>query len=117
MFRNFDGKANRIIAVADSSRSLPARTTGIIEDQEIFTVSTFQEKIEALSYGLGIGYLPEAIAKPLIENKTLTAINVSSEKVKGNVSFAWHHQSVAKAKSWWIEKLSLSKIQKMLLEV
>lgn len=110
-------KANRIIAVADSSRSLPPRTTGIIEGQEILTVSTFQEKIEALCYGLGIGYLPEGIAKPLIKNKSLTTINIPTQKAMGAVSFAWHHQTIAKAKSWWIEKLSSPEIQAKILRV
>ncbi|MGE3921106.1 MAG: LysR family transcriptional regulator [Gammaproteobacteria bacterium] len=110
-------KNNRIIAVADSSRSLPPRTTGMIEGQEVFTVSTFQEKIEAISHGIGIGYLPKAIAKPLVEKNELVILKVKNPKAMGTVSFAWQDHTVAKAKSWWIEKLSTPEIQLKLLAV
>jgi DNA-binding transcriptional LysR family regulator len=48
----------RAVAAADSSRSLPPRTSGLISGQDVFTVSTMHAKIAAHVAGLGVGYIP-----------------------------------------------------------
>ncbi len=48
----------RVIAVADTSRNLPPRTSGIYTGQDVFTVPDFRIKVKAHIMGIGVGFLP-----------------------------------------------------------
>ena len=56
----------RVVAVADSSRALPAMTTGLLQGQETLTVPTLRAKLLAQVAGLGCGHLPRALAAPYL---------------------------------------------------
>lgn len=46
------------IAVADSSKILPARSSGVFESRQVPRVNTMRSKIQAPCLGMGVGYLP-----------------------------------------------------------
>jgi DNA-binding transcriptional LysR family regulator len=48
----------RAVAVADSAQRLSPRTVNLLPGQDVLTVSTMSDKIEALRRGLGCGFVP-----------------------------------------------------------
>ncbi|MCS5711913.1 LysR substrate-binding domain-containing protein [Candidatus Berkiella aquae] len=107
----------RSIAVADSTRGLTTRSSGILPGQSILTVNTMQEKIDAMIAGLGIGYLPLTQAKPYIKSGELIEKNVQRLKTKGIVSLAWRPSLIGKAGLWFIEQLSNKTIANRILKM
>lgn len=114
---NEELKAYRSIVVADSTRELPPRNSGILPGQNRLTVNTLQEKIELMQAGLGIGYLPLGQAKQYIDSGEFLIKEVSRLKSKGILSLAWRPSLVGKAGLWFIKKLSDKKIAKNILKV
>jgi DNA-binding transcriptional LysR family regulator len=114
---NQDILAYRSIAVADSTRGLVSRSSGLLPGQEVLTVNSFQEKIDAMLAGLGIGYLPLAYAKKHLDSGEFILKEVPRLKSKGTVSLAWRSSLVGKAGKWFIHKLSDKKIAKKILAV
>ncbi|MBI2792270.1 MAG: LysR family transcriptional regulator [Gammaproteobacteria bacterium] len=114
---NQDIQSYRSVAVADSTRGLVSRFSGILPGQEVLTVNTFQEKIDAMLAGLGIGYLPLAHAKKYLDSGELIQKEVPRLKSKGTLSLAWRISLVGKAGKWFIHQLSDKKIAKKILAV
>lgn len=59
------------IVVADSSRQTPARSAGILNGQNQLVVADMQAKINAQISGIGVGYLPDRLAKKYVNNGAL----------------------------------------------
>lgn len=105
------------IAVADSSRSFKPRTSGILPEQRTLTVSTFEEKIETMLHGFGVGYLPLTIAQPYINSGELIIKKVDKLKSIAMLSSAWRPSQVGKGMQWFIDKLSNETITNKVLAV
>ncbi len=90
----------RAIAVADTARGQPARSTRIQDNQVTLTVSDFPAKISALCAGLGVGTLPAGMAEPLIERGELVRLNMAEEPEPQAVHLAWRTDSTGKALRW-----------------
>lgn len=108
-------RENRIIAVSDSARGFSARSSGILPGQKTLTVSTFQEKIDAMIMGLGVGYLPLQMAQPYLDEGSLLVKKVDKLKTKASFATAWRPSMVGKGMQWLINKLSDPIIQKQIL--
>lgn len=104
----------RSIVVADTSRGFMPRTSGILPEQSTLTVSTFEEKVEAMVSGLGVGYLPLIIAQPYIDSGDLVIKKVDKLKSKGILSTAWRPSQVGNGMQWLINKLSQQSVIKRL---
>ncbi len=103
---NDDIMTHRIIAVADSTRGfIPSRSTGILSEQVVFTVNSFNEKIQALLAGLGIGYLPLSYAKEYIDSGELLIKNVPPLCTPAALGVAWRPSLLGKAGNWMIKQL------------
>ena len=76
--KNSDIKKYRGVVAADTSRKLPARTSGTLSGQETLTVSNIQAKIEAQVHSLGVGYLPLHLIHEYLNNKQLMIKQVVS---------------------------------------
>ena len=103
----FDQKAResyRVIAIADTARDQPALSRNILEKHPRLTVTSFPAKVEALTTGLGIGTLPNVIAKPLIESGVLQQIS-GTEPQPIDIVMAWRRNNLGDAKSWCIQHL------------
>lgn len=96
-------KRHRIIAAADSSRHLPAKSAGLISGYEVLTVPSMADKIELQCAGLGVGFLPVELARPFLEQGRLVELQVCVEKPEAPVSLAWKEAQPGLALKWFIE--------------
>jgi DNA-binding transcriptional LysR family regulator len=101
--------------VADSSRDLPPRNSGIPSGPDSLTVSTLQGKLEAQAAGLGVGYLPAHLAAPVIAAGRLLPLEVEEPRPKSRMYFAWRPRDAGKALKWWVAKLEDPKVRDTLL--
>lgn len=105
----------RVVLVADSSRNLPPRSSGIAPGPDALTVSTLQGKLEAQIAGLGVGFVPaRAAAKALAEGRLL-ALAVEEPKPKTRLYCAWRPRDAGKALKWWVAKLEEPGVRERLL--
>ncbi|MBX9965154.1 MAG: LysR family transcriptional regulator [Burkholderiales bacterium] len=96
---------HRAILVADSSRTLPSRTTGLISGQDCLTVPSMQAKIDAHVAGLGVGYLPVHRARPLVAAGTLVVKSVQESKPTAQLYVAARPRGAGKALKWFLAQL------------
>ena len=98
-------KLHRAIAVGDSARHLPLRTSGLLAEQDILVVPSMQAKAEAQVQALGAGYLANWFARPYLKDKSLIVKAVAAPKPSGNVVIAWKSGNRGRALTWWRERL------------
>lgn len=89
----------RAIAVADTARHQPARSTRLAAHQPVLTVSDFYAKISALEAGLGIGTLPEHFTGPLLADGRLVLLDAEPSPWQ-KVQMAWRVDRAGKALRW-----------------
>lgn len=94
----------RAVSVADSSRSLPPRTAGLLTGQEVLTVPTIESKISMQESGIGVGYVPRHLAQPSLEAGRLLIKQVESSREGGIISMAWRSGEKGKALRWFLER-------------
>ncbi len=87
----------RAVTAADSSRHLPARTSGLLNGQDVLTVPNMAAKLIAHQLGLGVGYLPRQIALKEAAAGRLVIKSVAEPKPESQFFMAWlsHHQGPA----------------------
>jgi DNA-binding transcriptional LysR family regulator len=113
--------AHRIVAVADSTDIKSTASFGILNGQDVLTVATMQDKLDAQLRGLGCGNLPEYLARPHIEAGRLIALPTEHQSGGPRVQYAWRESGQDKKKSnqralrWWIAQLALTNTQQALL--
>ncbi|HEY0916282.1 MAG TPA: LysR family transcriptional regulator [Solimonas sp.] len=95
----------RSIAAADSSRRLPARSNGIQPGQEVLVVSSLGAKAAAQIAGLGVGYLPEHLARPHIEAGRLVERQVAAERSPVAMHLAWRSGEEGRALQWFRDRI------------
>jgi DNA-binding transcriptional LysR family regulator len=109
---------HRIVAVADSTRRKQSVTVGILPGQDVLTVSTMPDKLEAQLRGLGCGFVPHCIAQPYLETGRLVALSTERIPRAPKVNYAWHtpaRGTLGKALSWWLAQLAQPKTRDALL--
>lgn len=99
-------KRYRAVSIADTSRSLPPRTVGLVSGQDVLTVPSMRAKIAAHVAGLGVGYLPEHLAAPEIAAGRLVKVNVQTAKPTTNMIAAWRANRIGKGVRWFMKQLS-----------
>ena len=84
----------RSVTAADSSRHLPARTSGLLNGQDVLTVPDMSAKLIAHQFGLGVGYLPKQLALREVAAGRLVIKTVAEPKSETQFFMAWlsHHQ-------------------------
>jgi len=97
---------HRAVAVADSSRNLPPRTTGLLSGQDTLTVGDAAAKLQAQAMGLGVGYLPRCLAATAAERGELVIRNTEEPKMSQMLSLAWRTTHRGKALKWFVEETS-----------
>ena len=96
----------RAVSVADSSRNLAPRTTGILSGQDVFTLPTMQMKIDAHIAGIGVGYLPAHRAAPEVAAGRLKILPIETLKAGGELYVAWKPNRTGKALRWFAKALA-----------
>jgi DNA-binding transcriptional LysR family regulator len=107
--------SHRAVVLADTSRNLPPRTTGLLTGQDTLTVPTIRAKIEAQVAGLGVGYLPKQLAQAEIEAGRLVVKQVEDPKPSLPMSVAWRPRDAGRALKWWVARLEDERVRAALL--
>ncbi len=115
---------HRAVAVADSAQRLDRITVNLLPGQEVLTVSTLRDKLEAQRRGLGCGFLPEPMVRPHVEAGQLVVRELQRQPQTPRLAYAWRcpigprGQPVAlgKALSWWLEQLQSPASRRSLVE-
>lgn len=95
-----------VVIVADSSRSIAARSAGLLDGRSRLVVPSMQRKIEAQCAGLGVGYLPtHRIQQELKDGRLCTLQVVDSPRPPHLISVAWRTSSKGKALKWFVSEL------------
>lgn len=109
---------HRVVAAADSVQRGTGMTVGLLEGQDVFTVSSMQDKLEAQLRGLGCGFLPEGLASPYIETGRLVARRVERSEHQVHSTYAWRRGPKGpqgRALQWWLEQLDHPRTRQALM--
>jgi DNA-binding transcriptional LysR family regulator len=102
-------RRHRQVVVGDTSRRLTPRDVGLIGATDVLTVPSMQAKLQAQIAGLGVGYVPEPLARQAIKQGQLVV--KTTEGVRQNAQsaptsqVAWRSDARGKALAWWLEEL------------
>jgi len=95
----------RAVAVADTSRNLPPRNAGLLAGQDVLSVANMTAKLAAQVAGLGVGYLPLRLVRPLIATRSLVVKAVEAGKQNLDLFVAWRTRDTGRAVNWFVEKI------------
>jgi DNA-binding transcriptional LysR family regulator len=104
---------NRAVAVADSAHRLSPMTVNLLPGQDVLTVSTMHDKIEALLRCMGCGFVPEPMVRHHIEAGRLVLGKMQRVRNPVRIGYAWRCDTgpkgrrapVGLALGWWLEQL------------
>jgi DNA-binding transcriptional LysR family regulator len=105
----------RAIAVADSSRDLPPRTSGLLSGQDVLTVPDMPTKIALQIAGLGVGHLPLHLTRAPVQAGQLVMRQVVEARMGSPIYIAWRHQHRGQALAWFLEQLDDPRVRESLL--
>lgn len=103
----FDPDVRRVyrsISVADTARSATPITYNILDDQPRLSVTSMQDKYEAILDGQGIGTMPAFWVEDDIKEGRLKVIE-GSEDYQLQWVIAWKRTRMGNAKSWLIRQI------------
>ena len=109
-------REHKAIAVADSARRLPPRSTGLLTGQEMIVVPNMRAKFRLQVEGLGAGYLPAPCAEHAVASGLLVRKAVEDPRTADTLSAAWRIGQEGNALAWWIERLSSPRVVKGVLD-
>lgn len=98
-------QAHPMVVVADSSRYLPARSSGLLDGRTRLVVPSFAQKIEAQIRGLGVGYLPRHRIHEALDRGDLQVVELEETRPPQTISMAWRSTNRGKGLKWFVERL------------
>lgn len=101
-------RQHRAVALADSIERGGGLTVGMLAGQDVFTVSDMPAKVEAHIRGLGVGFLPEPLARPYIEMGKLVVKRVERPEHELKFDYAWRDNGkmpLGRALQWWLDQI------------
>ena len=102
---------HRAVAVADSVQRGVGMTVGLLPGQDVLTVPHIRQKIEAQVRGMGVGFVPEGMARPWIEQGLLVTREVERPQRIVQLAYAWRipdgseGERGGRALQWWLKQL------------
>lgn len=94
------------IIVADSSRTLPQRSSGLFDSKQQIKVASMESKLQAQRQGLGVGFLPLHMARPYLDSGELVAKSTSIPRPPLPIYLAYEKSKDGKALRWLSERLA-----------
>ena len=110
---------HRAVAVADTVQRGNGLTFGLLSGQDVLTVASMQDKLDAQLRGLGGGFVPESMARVFIETGRLVVKRVERHERLVRVGYAWRGATKAgqgRALQWWLQQLESPTTRTALLE-
>jgi DNA-binding transcriptional LysR family regulator len=115
-------QAHRAVAVADTVPQGQGVTIGLLPGQDVFTVPSMALKRDAQLRGLGVGFLPEPLARPHIDAGRLVVCEVQRPQRSGKLGYAWREApgeaaetADKRALQWWLKALAQPQTRHALL--
>jgi len=112
-------RQHRAIAVADTITRGRGMTFGLLGGQDVFTVATMKDKLDAQLRGLGSGYVPEYMAHAFIDTGRLVVKQMDRPQRIVRVNYAWRsaaRTTPGRALAWWLSQLESPATRTALLE-
>ena len=112
-------RQHRAIAVADTITRGRGMTFGLLGGQDVFTVATMKDKLDAQLRGLGSGYVPECMAHAFIDTGRLVVKQMDRPQRIVRVNYAWRsaaRTTPGRALAWWLSQLESPATRTALLE-
>ncbi len=106
---------HRAVVIADTSRELAPRTSGLQDGQDTLRVPTMEAKAAAQAAGLGIGSLPRWLAEREIAAGRLVTRPLQEEKPLTPLHLVWRTRQECKALGWFLRELSTPATQRELM--
>jgi len=103
------------VVLADSSRQLAARSSGLVEGQAVLRVPDMETKAAAQAAGLGTGHLPRWLAEREVAAGRLCIRELAETRPPFQFFMAWRARQTGKALDWFRERLSRAQVQAALL--
>lgn len=116
---------HRAVAVADSAHRLSPRTVNLLPGQEVLTVNSMADKIEAQRRGLGAGFVPLHLVRGLLDRGELMQKETRRGLLRAQLGYAWRCPVDARgnrrpvsglALRWWLQQLASATTRKALLD-
>lgn len=98
-------RRHQIIAVADTSRLLPVRSSGLLSGQPVLTVADLPTKHQAQLAGLGVGWLPRYMVADDLAAGRLIARAVEGAPPPTPLYLAWRNHHQGKALKWLVDAI------------
>lgn len=92
------------VVVADSARTLPARSSGLFQSKQVIRVHSMDAKREAQIAGVGVGFLPLHLIKESLKNGELVAKSTALHRPPIPIYMAWEKHKDGLALQWFIEQ-------------
>lgn len=103
---------HRAVAVADSASRLSPLTVNLLPGQDVLTVATQHDKLQALLKGLGVGFMPEPWIRQAVADGRLVIREVRRAAAPAAFGYAWRTGSgggsagLGLALRWWLGQLA-----------
>ncbi|MDT8396987.1 MAG: LysR family transcriptional regulator [Pseudomonadales bacterium] len=94
------------VVAADSSLTIPGRSSGILDSRQLIRVSNMASKLEAQILGVGVGFVPRHLAVDLLEKKQLVALPCTVPRPSMPIYMAWRRENTGKALAWFVVALN-----------
>lgn len=97
---------HRAVAVADSVPQGAGLTFGLLAGQDVLTVTTMRAKLDAQLRGLGVGFVPEPMARPYLDTGRLVEKRTERGSRIVRFSAAWRATAEGgRGLQWWLAQL------------
>ena len=111
-------RQHRAIAVADTISRGRGMSIGLLGGQDVLTVATMQDKLDAHIRGMGCGFLPESMVVDHIATGRLVVKNTARPPRVVSLNYAWRASSTTpgRALQWWLDVLGSATTRAALLQ-
>lgn len=93
------------IVIRDSSRSSAIRSHRVFDSQLKVRVPSMQHKLDAISQGLGVGFLPSHKIQRALTNGDIVALEIDWAAPDFTQYCSWKINNKGKAMRWFIDKI------------
>ena len=110
-------RLHRVVAVADTISRGRGMSIGLLGGQDVLTVATMHDKLDAQVRGLGCGFLPESMIVDHLATGRLVVKTTTRAPRVISVDYVWRATSTTpgRALQWWLNVLSSQNTRAALL--
>ena len=110
-------RQHRVVAVADTVSRGRGMSIGLLGGQDVLTVATMHDKLDAQVRGLGCGFLPESMIVDHLATGRLVVKTTTRAPRVISVDYVWRATSTTpgRALQWWLNVLSSQNTRAALL--